>query len=237
MGTAGAKARPRRAVEVRQAGDLGRQGGVRVMSEEGQRRPGATAAAVGAPRGLGSRTDKQGRQMIGAEAVVASLEARGRGSGVRLSGRPGHQDIRRALRFDADHPRARAPRAGRGARGRRLRAGHGQRGRGRCDQRPGRHEHGHGHRDGLHGQRAARGDHGPGATRRHRHGLVPGVRHRGHHHAGGQAQLPSAVHRRAHRARFARRSTSPRRGVPARSSSTCRATWPPRRWCSSTPTT
>ncbi|WP_449314613.1 biosynthetic-type acetolactate synthase large subunit [Rubneribacter sp.] len=47
------------------------------MSEEGQRRPGATAAAVGAPRGLGSRTDKQGRQMIGAEAVVASLEAEG----------------------------------------------------------------------------------------------------------------------------------------------------------------
>ncbi len=35
------------------------------------------AASVGAPRGLGSRTPKQGRQMLGAEAVVASLEAEG----------------------------------------------------------------------------------------------------------------------------------------------------------------
>lgn len=38
---------------------------------------GTVAAAVGASRGLGSKTDKQGKEMIGAEAVVASLEAEG----------------------------------------------------------------------------------------------------------------------------------------------------------------
>lgn len=35
------------------------------------------AASVGAPRGLGSKTPKQGKRMLGAEAVVASLEAEG----------------------------------------------------------------------------------------------------------------------------------------------------------------
>lgn len=35
------------------------------------------AASVGAPRGLGSKTPKQGKEMLGAEAVVASLEAEG----------------------------------------------------------------------------------------------------------------------------------------------------------------
>lgn len=37
----------------------------------------ATAASVGASRGLGSKTSKQGKRMTGAEAVVASLEAEG----------------------------------------------------------------------------------------------------------------------------------------------------------------
>lgn len=36
-----------------------------------------SAASVGAPRGRGSHTDKQGTTMIGAQAVVASLEAEG----------------------------------------------------------------------------------------------------------------------------------------------------------------
>lgn len=36
-----------------------------------------SAASVGAPRGWGSHTDKQGTTMIGAQAVVASLEAEG----------------------------------------------------------------------------------------------------------------------------------------------------------------
>ncbi|HIW76349.1 biosynthetic-type acetolactate synthase large subunit [Gordonibacter sp. KGMB07426] len=40
-------------------------------------KPGATAAAVGAPRGLGSKNPKQGHTMTGAQAVVASLEAEG----------------------------------------------------------------------------------------------------------------------------------------------------------------
>ena len=36
-----------------------------------------TAASAGAPRGLGSKTDKQGTMMLGAQAIVASLEAEG----------------------------------------------------------------------------------------------------------------------------------------------------------------
>ncbi len=36
-----------------------------------------TAARMGAPRGAGSHTPKQGREMLGAEAIVASLEAEG----------------------------------------------------------------------------------------------------------------------------------------------------------------
>lgn len=51
----------------------------------------ANATAVGAPKGLGSKGAKQGTMMIGAEAVVASLEA----EGVDLVfGYPGGQAIR-----------------------------------------------------------------------------------------------------------------------------------------------
>ncbi|MEE0845110.1 MAG: biosynthetic-type acetolactate synthase large subunit [Eggerthellaceae bacterium] len=50
-----------------------------------------TAARAGAPRGLGSRTPKQGREMTGAEAAIASLEA----EGVRyVFGYPGGQAIK-----------------------------------------------------------------------------------------------------------------------------------------------
>ncbi len=45
--------------------------------QQGARSSAATAALVGAPRGLGSKTEKQGKRMTGAEAVVASLEAEG----------------------------------------------------------------------------------------------------------------------------------------------------------------
>ena len=76
-----AEARPWRAREVREARLIRRQGGVCFMTEANQNqqqpRPGATAAVKGAPRGLGSRTEKQGRTMTGAQAVVASLEAEG----------------------------------------------------------------------------------------------------------------------------------------------------------------
>ena len=49
------------------------------------------AASVGAPRGLGSATDKQGKEMIGAEAVIASLEAEGVDT---VFGYPGGQAIK-----------------------------------------------------------------------------------------------------------------------------------------------
>ena len=58
------------------------------------------AATQGAPRGAGSRTAKQGRTMLGAEAVVASLEAEGV---TTVFGYPGGQAIkplRRAVRLD-----------------------------------------------------------------------------------------------------------------------------------------
>ncbi|MDO4182255.1 MAG: biosynthetic-type acetolactate synthase large subunit [Coriobacteriia bacterium] len=50
-----------------------------------------TAALMGAPRGLGSHTAKQGQTMLGAEAVIASLEAEGVDV---LFGYPGGQAIR-----------------------------------------------------------------------------------------------------------------------------------------------
>lgn len=49
------------------------------------------AGNVGAPRGLGSKTAKQGKRMLGAEAVVASLEAEGVDT---VFGYPGGQAIK-----------------------------------------------------------------------------------------------------------------------------------------------
>lgn len=49
------------------------------------------AATEGAPRGLGSKTAKQGRTMLGAEAVIASLEAEGVDT---VFGYPGGQAIK-----------------------------------------------------------------------------------------------------------------------------------------------
>ena len=51
----------------------------------------ANATEAGAPRGLGSKTPKQGKTMKGAEAVVASLEAEG---GDLVFGYPGGQAIK-----------------------------------------------------------------------------------------------------------------------------------------------
>ena len=54
--------------------------GARETSSHGESAPRptqASAASVGAPRGLGSKTPKQGARMTGAQAVVASLEAEG----------------------------------------------------------------------------------------------------------------------------------------------------------------
>ena len=47
------------------------------MTKEQTQTSQSKAAAAGAPRGLGSKTPKQGKTMIGAQAVVASLEAEG----------------------------------------------------------------------------------------------------------------------------------------------------------------
>lgn len=44
---------------------------------QNEKKPRRNAATMGAPRGLGSKTPKQGQEMLGAEAVVASLEAEG----------------------------------------------------------------------------------------------------------------------------------------------------------------
>ena len=56
--------------------------------EEKQRR---NAASVGAPKGSGSNSPKQGKEMLGAEAVVASLEAEGVD---HVFGYPGGQAIK-----------------------------------------------------------------------------------------------------------------------------------------------
>lgn len=53
--------------------------------------PKRSAAIVGAPRGLGSKTPKQGKRMLGAEAVIASLEAEGV---KQVFGYPGGQAIK-----------------------------------------------------------------------------------------------------------------------------------------------
>ena len=94
-----------------------------------------------------------------------SLEAEGVDTRVRLSRRPGHQDLRRAVRFHPDqHHVLAAPRTGRRARWRTAtRAPRARWAWSMRHQRPGGHEHGDGHRDGLHGLGAARGHHRPGA--------------------------------------------------------------------------
>ncbi|WP_165252214.1 biosynthetic-type acetolactate synthase large subunit [Adlercreutzia sp. ZJ304] len=50
-----------------------------------------SAASVGAPKGMGSKTAKQGKKMLGAEAIIASLEAEGVDT---VFGYPGGQAIK-----------------------------------------------------------------------------------------------------------------------------------------------
>ena len=45
-----------------------------------------------AKMGLGPHTEKQGKKMLGAEAIIASLEAEG-GHGIRLSRWSSYQDL------------------------------------------------------------------------------------------------------------------------------------------------
>lgn len=60
----------------------------KTRSPEGARR---NAATLGAPRGLGEKSPKQGKTMLGAEAVIASLEAEGVDT---VFGYPGGQAIK-----------------------------------------------------------------------------------------------------------------------------------------------
>ena len=59
--------------------------------QEGPKAAERTAASMGAPRGLGSKGPKQGKAMLGAEALIAALEAEGVDT---LFGYPGGQAIR-----------------------------------------------------------------------------------------------------------------------------------------------
>lgn len=61
------------------------------MKEKENKEPRRTASSVGAPRGLGSKTEKQGKKMLGAEAIIASLEAEGVDT---VFGYPGGQAIK-----------------------------------------------------------------------------------------------------------------------------------------------
>ena len=145
----------------------------------------------------------------------------GREASVRLSGRRGAADLRRAVRAEQGAAHPGAARAGRGARGGRLcaldrqgrlRAGH---------LRPRRHQCG----DGP-DRRAVRLDpdrllHRPGADPPDRQRRLPGGRHRRHHAAVHQAQLSGQAHRGS-AARAARgvphrlqRPARPGRGRPA----------------------
>ena len=87
-----------------------------------------------------------------------------------------------------------------------------------------RDESGDGHRRRGAGFRADRGDHGPGAHSRDRHGCLPGIGHRGHHHAHREAQHAGAesgrygrhgeegvLHRRHRTARTGAGGRAPRR--------------------------
>ena len=148
-------------------------------------------------------------QVTGAQSIVRSLEE----AGVEVVfGIPGGAILPTydpLMDSTTAPPHPRAARAGRRPRGRRAtrtrpaRVGvvHG-------DVRPGRDEPRHPDRRRQHGLDPAGRDHRPGRRVAHRHGRVPGGRHRRHHAAGHQAQLPR------HRPR--RHPARDRRGVPHR---------------------
>ena len=79
---------------------------------------------------------------------------------------------------------------------------------------PGRHQRGDRHRDRVHGFDPDGGHHRPGADARDRPGRVPGMRHRRHHAAVRQAQLPRQGRQGPRARRSRRRSTSPRPAGP-----------------------
>ncbi|CAA9279229.1 MAG: Acetolactate synthase large subunit, partial [uncultured Blastococcus sp.] len=133
---------------------------------------------------------------------------RRRGGRLRHPRRRDPAGLRPAVRLEDAAPHPGAPRAGRRPRGRGLRAGDRSRRRLHGHQRPRCDQPRHADRRRLHGLGAAGGHHRAGPERGHRHRRLPGGRHRRHHDADHQAQLPGAVGRR-HPAHH-------RRGLPHR---------------------
>ena len=156
------------------------------------------------------------KKMKGSQALVAALEHEGCEVLFGYPGRRRHPVLRRALRRQEAAPRPRAPRAGRGARRRRLRPRHRQGGRLHRHQRPRRHQPGHRHRHRLPGLVAAGRHHLAGAQRPHRHGRLPGGRHHRHHAADRQALATWSRTRPSCRGSSTRRSTSPPPAGPGR---------------------
>ena len=162
-------------------------------------------------------------RMLGSDAILRSLEARGRRRGVRHPGRRDPADLRRDRARDDGAARARPPRAGRRPHGRGLRARVRQGRRRDRDVRPGRDEPRHADRRRVDGLDAARLHHRPGALEPDRHRRVPGDRRDRHHDADRQALVARAgraraaggdegrVPRRAHRPARARCSSTSRR--------------------------
>ena len=136
------------------------------------------------------------KEMTGAEMVIEALADQGVEAPVRLSGRRGAADLRRAVPAGQGPAHPGAARAGRRARGRglcaldrqgRLRAG---------DLGPGRDQRGHRPHRCADGFDPDRGHHRAGADPPDRQRRLPGMRHGRHHAAVHQAQLPGQEHRR-----------------------------------------
>ena len=141
----------------------------------------------------------------------------GRETSVRLSGRRGAADLRRHLRAGQGAAHPRPPRAGRGARRRRLCALDRQVGLRAGHLRSRRHQRGHRPHRRADGFDPDRLHHRPGADASDRQRRLPGMRHRRHHAALHQVQLPGEAHR-GPAARAAR-------GVPYRLERAARARW------------
>ena len=173
--------------------------------------------------------------MNGADALLRSLEAEGVETVFGIPGGAILPDVRRARARDDDPARARPPRAGRGPHGPGLRARLGPR---RCrlrHLRAGGDEPGDADRGRLDGLDAARLRDRAGAVAPDRHRRLPGVRHHRASRSRSSSTRGSSRTWTSCRTRSRRRSTSPARGVAARSSSTSRATSRRRRSTSSYP--
>jgi acetolactate synthase I/II/III large subunit len=128
-------------------------------------------------------------RLTGAEILWATLVGEGVDHRLRLSRRSHPAGLRCAAQVShSSHPGA--PRAGRGAHGRRLRARLGKSGRGHRHQRSRRHQPGHRHRHRHAGLRSHRLHHRQRLEQSAGHRRVPGSGYHRHHTAGDQAQLP-----------------------------------------------